>query len=110
MSVFRHSRFLHPPLVAELFRPLAAMPYVAAKALWTAAALAGWLVSVHQAGALAGRAAPADTAASYSLGALFLPVYLAIERGQMDLLVLPLLLLAMQEGTRASRAGAALAV
>ena len=30
-SVFHHSRFLYPPLAAELFRPLAALPFRAAK-------------------------------------------------------------------------------
>ncbi len=35
--LFRHSRFLYPPLVAELFRPLASLPYRAAKSLFTAA-------------------------------------------------------------------------
>ena len=43
VALFRHSRFLYPPLVADLFRPLASLPYATAKALFTATMLAAWL-------------------------------------------------------------------
>ena len=36
----KHSRFLYPPLAAELFRPLATMPYHTAKIVWMAISLA----------------------------------------------------------------------
>src|SRR5215471_4134312 len=42
VALFSHSRFLYPPLVADLFRPLATLPYALAKALFTAAGLAAW--------------------------------------------------------------------
>ena len=39
LALFRHSRFLYLPLVADLFRPLASVRYAAAKGLFTAAML-----------------------------------------------------------------------
>src|SRR5215471_12225679 len=36
VSVFAHSRFLYAPLIADLLRPWAALPYAAAKALFSA--------------------------------------------------------------------------
>src|SRR5689334_12741430 len=43
LALFRHSRFLYPPLGADLFRPLILLPYVAAKGLFTGAMLAAWI-------------------------------------------------------------------
>jgi len=43
LALFRHSRFLYPPLVADLFRPLAALRYQTAKLLFTLAMLGAWL-------------------------------------------------------------------
>ena len=37
---FEHSRFLHPPLVATLFRPLSLLPYATAKFVWMGISLA----------------------------------------------------------------------
>ncbi|MGB9872983.1 MAG: glycosyltransferase family 87 protein [Anaerolineae bacterium] len=34
VDVFRHSRFLYPPLTAVLFQPIALLPYAVAKYLW----------------------------------------------------------------------------
>lgn len=34
VATFKHSRFLYPPLVANLFQPLAALPFVQAKYIW----------------------------------------------------------------------------
>src|SRR5437763_1243460 len=51
---FRHSRFLYPPLVARLLRPLAALPYHRAKALWTMASIAAVGAGLGMAMRLAG--------------------------------------------------------
>jgi hypothetical protein len=34
VATFKHSRFLYPPLVANLFQPLAKLPYLQAKYIW----------------------------------------------------------------------------
>src|SRR5688500_16525015 len=86
-SAFRHSRFLYPPLAADLLRPLAALPFRAAKVLFMAGALAAWIATA----ALVARGRRVS-AAMLGAGALFFPLYLHFERGQIDLLLLPLVL------------------
>ena len=34
VGAFKHSRFLYPPLVANLFQPIATLPYINAKYVW----------------------------------------------------------------------------
>lgn len=104
IAIFRHSRFLYPPLVAELFRPLAALPYRAAKLFFTGLLLALWVA----AGLLGG-----DRRSRrwfFGASALFFPLYRHLERGQIDLLILFLLALAWRTRARPSIAGAALAL
>jgi hypothetical protein len=110
VALFTHSRFLYPPLVAELFRPLAAMPYQAAKAAFTALAVAAWAAaSVLAARAAApGKREGSGVALTFAVGALAYPLYLHLERGQVDLFVLVLLLAAFAARGRPLRAGAAL--
>ena len=55
VSLFRHSRFLYPPLAAELFRLLAIVPYRVAKILFTGAAVASWLLTARIVARRAGR-------------------------------------------------------
>jgi len=100
-SGFRHSRFLYPPLAAELLRPLAALPYRAAKLLFTAGALAAWVVTAT----LLARGRRVS-AALLGAGALFFPLYFHLERGQIDLLLLPLVLGAWRMKHRPTLAGA----
>jgi hypothetical protein len=97
---FRHSRFLYPPLAAEVLRPLAALPYRAAKLLFTAGALAAWVVAA----ALLARGRRVS-AAMLGAGALFFPLYFHLERGQIDLLLLPLVLGAWRMKQRPALAG-----
>ena len=103
--VFTHSRFLYPPIVAELFRPFAALPYVAAKSVFTMLAVAAWVrgASVRATSSREGRALV------LAAGALFYPLYLHLERGQVDLFVLLFLLVAFDRRARTVVAGAALA-
>ena len=100
-SLFRHSRFLYPPLAAELMRPLAALPYRAAKLLFTACAVAAWIAAA----ALLARGRRVS-AAMLGAGALFFPLYFHLERGQIDLLLLPLVLAAWRVKHRPALAGA----
>jgi hypothetical protein len=106
VAVFAHSRFLYPPIAAEIFRAFALLPYPLAKALWTALMVAAWVgAAVATARAVGGRSA---SAVALGAGALFYPLHLALERGQIEPLVLLLLVVAFGAPSRA-RAGAALA-
>ncbi|HEY4392584.1 MAG TPA: glycosyltransferase 87 family protein [Polyangia bacterium] len=104
VAQFRHSRFLYPPLVVELFRPLLGLPYLAAKALFTGAMLAAWIGA-----GLTVTRDRRERAVFFGLSALFFPFYRHLERGQIDLLILLLLALAWRARESAWLAGAALA-
>jgi hypothetical protein len=106
VAVFAHSRFLYAPIVADVFRAFALFPYPLAKALWTALMVAAWVgAALATARAVGGRSA---SAVALGAGALFYPLHLALERGQIEPLVLLLLVGAFGATSRA-RAGAALA-
>ncbi|HSS37426.1 MAG TPA: glycosyltransferase 87 family protein [Polyangia bacterium] len=100
LAPFRHSRFLYPPLVADLFRPAAALPYLAAKTAFTLALIAAWL----------GAAALLTARRTVFLvaSALFFPLWRHLERGQIDLVLLLLLALAWRFRRRAWAAGLAM--
>jgi len=104
-SIFHHSRFLYPPLAAELFRPLALLPYRAAKVVFTAIVVAAWIGATL--GIARGRRAVAAVALA---GALFFPLALNLERGQIDVLLLLLLVGAWNARARAPLAGGLLAL
>jgi hypothetical protein len=109
VAPFRHSRFLYPPLAAELFRLLAILPYRIAKVAFTLAALAGWLLTARMVARRPGGRAE-DGLAVLIAGALWFPLYFHLERGQIDLLLLPLVLWAWRRPERVVPAGAALAL
>lgn len=112
LALYRHSRFLYPPILAELFRPLGALPYIWAKGLFSFASVAALALGLRIARAdasaalratvstilpaglrMAAREAHGEPALGYALlaAALWPPVFVALERGQLDLLLLPLL-------------------
>jgi len=131
LATYRHSRFLYPPLLADLFRPLGALPYVWAKGVFSFASVGalalglwiarrGWVAGSatkakeprgscprHERGLGAGpRLGPALLVA-----ALWPPVFIALERGQIDLFLLPLLAFAWwRRHDRPILAGLALAL
>ncbi len=107
VAVFRHSRFLYPPLVAELCRLPALLPFRAAKALFTGVSIAAWLGAAALLASITG--VRRDLPRMLIAGALFFPLYLHLERGQVDLLLLVLLLGAWQLRERPVAAGALLA-
>ena len=109
VAPFRHSRFLYPPLAAELFRGLAIIPYRFAKLAFTLAALAGWLLTARLVARRPG-GRNEDALAVVIGGGLWFPLYLHLERGQIDLLLLPLVLWAWLRRERVLAAGAALAL
>ncbi len=100
VAVFAHSRFLYPPIVAELFRPFAALPYAVAKIVFTMLAVAAWVGASVRATSMRD-----ERSLVLGAGALFYPLYLHLERGQVDLFVLLLLLVAFERRARAPRRG-----
>ena len=110
-SVYTHSRFLYPPLVADLFLPFTLLPY----------ALAKWIFSALSLGALVGAVLLAwrntrPAAAGRERERLWLllaflfsayPVLTLLERGQVDALTLLLLVVAWSPAMRRSRPGLA---
>jgi hypothetical protein len=109
VSRFRHSRFLYPPLAAELFRLLAIVPYRFAKLAFTGAAVGGWLLTARLIAQRPG-GRPTHAAAVIIAGALWVPLYFHLERGQIDLLLLPLVMAAWLRRERAVAAGGVLAL
>lgn len=106
-AVFAHSRFLYPPLVAELFRAFALLSYPVAKMVFTLLSVAAWVAASDWAARAAG--AREARAVTFAAGALFYPLYLHLERGQLDLFLLLLLLGGFSSRAHPVRAGAALA-
>ena len=89
---YRHSRFLYPPLVARLFAGFALLPYAAAKWLWMAVSLACVAAALRTWLRVAGLRLGFD--GLLALGAwvaLFHPLLLLLERGQIDAVTLALL-------------------
>src|SRR5688572_710504 len=83
VSLFPTSRFLYPPLAANLFAPLTVLSYAAAKHLWMVLSLAAVLAALL----LLGRAvrAPIEVRlAVLAFACLFQPTVLHLERGQVD--------------------------
>ena len=109
VSFYRHSRFLYPPLAADLFRLLAILPYRFAKVGFTGAAVVAWLLTARIVSRRPG-GRPTDAPALIIAGALFFPLYLHLERGQIDLLLLPLVTAAWLRRDRVLVAGGALAL
>ena len=109
VAPYRHSRFLYPPLAAELFRLLAIVPYRFAKLAFTLAALAGWLLTARLVARRPGGRSE-DALAVVIGGGLWFPLTFHLERGQIDLLLLPLVFWAWLRRERAGPAGAALAL
>ncbi|HOX39029.1 MAG TPA: glycosyltransferase family 87 protein [Candidatus Brocadiia bacterium] len=112
----KHSRFLYPPFAATLFRPIAALPYARAKAVWAAVSMAGVAVGMLiSAVFLGGRNAGRLVVAGLALMLLFHPTLILVERGQIDGFTFPLcagavVLMARGGGRRDAAAGALLAL
>lgn len=91
---YQHSRFLYPPLAALLFAPIAHLPYAEAKSLWSAIGLACSGMSLVVAAAIVGfhRISPRSWMLIGIGSALFFPLFTLLERGQIDSVVLLLLM------------------
>ncbi len=87
VALYRHSRFLYPPLVGHIFRPLALLPFPTAKAVWAALELAALLAALS----LFARAAHQKLLPALLFALASHPLLLHLERGQIDLVTLALL-------------------
>ncbi len=93
VSYFTHGRFLYPPLVGQCFRPLAALPYGVAKHLWNLFSLALLVISITIAFSIIKPELGAEsTLLCLIFIALFHPLIAHLERGQVDLVTLALLM------------------
>jgi hypothetical protein len=107
VAYFEYSRFLYPPHVAVFFRPLAWLPYAAAKRLWMALTLTAVAASLALTGRVYGLRRRWVLILITAIGAaLFYPLLTHLERGQIDALTLLLIVLASAGlGKRTPRAG-----
>lgn len=95
VDLFTHSRFLYPPQVAVLMRPLAWLSYAAAKRLWMALSLGCVAASLAVTGHVYGlRHRWALILATATGTALSYPLLTHLERGQIDVLTLLFIVLA----------------
>lgn len=90
---YAHSRFLYPPLAAYLFVPLARLPYLTAKSLWTLLGLicTGASLIITARAIRPARLGPTDWMVVGLGTALFHPLLTHLERGQIDSLTMMLL-------------------
>lgn len=106
VDLFTHSRFLYPPQVAVLMRPLARISYAAAKRLWMALSLGCVAASLAVIGHVYGlhrRWTPILAVATCA--ALYYPLLTHLERGQIDAVTLLLIALSSASmGRRTARA------
>jgi alpha-1,2-mannosyltransferase len=114
VNIFRHSRFLYPPLAARLFTALALLPYHTVKFAWMFASLAALAAAVWLSIRLfCPTVAVEGRIVIVAATAGFYPVRALLERGQIDAFTL-LLLLGALTAMRGSRhdglGGTALAV
>ena len=96
VNVFRHSRFLYPPLVASGFRVLTVLPYYPVKFLWMALTLAALAATLILAARLARMETTPDRWLVLGIVACsFYPVLTLLERGQVDAFTLLLAVTAL---------------
>ena len=92
ISIFKHSRFLYPPLVANFFQPFALMPYISAKYVWNALNFLFLFVSVCLLIYMFGfYKSITKILISLIISLNFFPFVALWERGQIDCLTLMLI-------------------
>jgi hypothetical protein len=112
VDTYRHSRFLYPPLVARVFRPLTLLSYHQAKFVWMLSSLValGWaLWFAARAAGLSRR--PRDLLIIGIVAAAFFPLLTLLERGQIDsvtMLLLVVAIVSLRGGARVSFAAGVL--
>lgn len=104
-AVFKHSRFIYPPLVGVLFRPLTLLPYLYAKFIWMFFSISciGFALEIVR------RTLGLEDKLELSLVigillCLFYPLLTLLERGHLysfTLLIMTIAIVLMQKGTKA---------
>lgn len=101
--------FTYSPFAATLFAVLAALPLVLARVLWQLASVAALAAAIVVAYKLSGRRPVPVEVAALTAGALLLePVYHTLYQGQINLILMALILLDIWLVSRGRRAGFAL--
>jgi hypothetical protein len=105
VDTFTHSRFLYPPLVANSFQPIAALPYHYAKQLWMLISLVSLFFSLLVSFRLI--FADQDLADNFVIQCavaiftcLYYPLLTFLERGQIDSITLLLLVFGISKMIR----------
>jgi len=100
IATFKHSRFLYPPLVANLFQPLASVPYINAKYFWNFFNLFLFVICFALLAFIFLRNDNGDKFKKFNkilvaaiLAFNFFPFIALLERGQIDLVTLFFILL-----------------
>jgi hypothetical protein len=96
-AFYKHSRFLYPPLVATLFRPWAILPYKTAKNCWMYFNILCLCAALFIAANISQLRLNMTNCLimGISIG-LFYPTLVYLERGQIDAVVLVLILLSVK--------------
>ena len=98
--------FTYPPFAAVLFVPISLLPVVAARVLWELASVAAFAVACVLTLRLAGwRASRTAVAAVVAAGLLLEPVYHTLFQGQINTILLALVLTDVWRAARGRRAG-----
>lgn len=100
IASFKHSRFLYPPLVANLFQPLASLPYINAKYIWNFFNLICFILCFLLLAFIIFRNDKSERYKKFNkilisgiLAFNFFPFLALLERGQIDLVTLFFILL-----------------
>lgn len=114
VAVFRHSRFMYPPVVAYAFTPLTLLPYLSAKFVWMILIFAALAASLWQAARLVDLRLDLTNGLILAVAVTaYFPVLTLLERGQIDSVTLMILIVAIRvlvRGKRQFPAGVLLAV
>jgi hypothetical protein len=98
--------FTYPPVAAALFAAIAAVPFVAARVLWALVSVVAFVIACHLALRLAGtRPSRTATAAVAAAGLALEPVYHTLFSGQINTILLALVLADVWRVAQGRRAG-----
>jgi hypothetical protein len=98
--------FTYPPFAAVVFAPISLLPVIPAQVLWELASVAAFAIACVITLKLAGRrATPAAVAAVLAAGLLLEPVYHTVLQGQINLILLALVLADVWRASRGRPAG-----
>jgi hypothetical protein len=91
INIYHHSRFLYPPLVANLFQPIALIPYFYAKIIWGVFALLCIMLASYITSKLLVIERPNQVLLFGISVCWYYPLLTHLERGQIDAVTLLLL-------------------